>query len=196
MAYAALLPPMTYPRPPRMPPMVRPYPNHSDSNSCSYLYPRHFSSFIIPPFLDTAIDWGIWGDESANYNVATRHPQPFFLSGRVTKAQVLSELEYMLGQMEHASQTNPFDATSQNHINVANLLSTLMKAGMVTVSASTASDDARASIYDKYLQSKATAVQNVGHGHSGSWFISDEVSFRAQGTDRIGNANVFIGLVV
>ena len=50
--------------------------------------------------------------------------------------------------MEHASQTNPFDVTSQNHINIANLLST--KAGVVTVSASTVSNDARAPFYDKY----------------------------------------------
>ncbi len=101
-------------------------------------YSRHFASFVIPLFLETygqvdevtrnkmeemlftwrtgsptgkelfgvapqiAIERGVWGDGSS----------------RVTKAQVLSELEYTLGQKERALQTNPYDTLSQNHVNV------------------------------------------------------------------------------
>jgi hypothetical protein len=76
-----------------------------------------------------AIGRCIWGDGAANYNVSvsrlifvsfevTHYLQSLFLCGRVTEAQVLSELEYPLGQKEHALQTNPYDTTSQNHINL------------------------------------------------------------------------------
>jgi hypothetical protein len=36
---------------------------------------------------------------------------------RISKSQVLSELEFILSQKERALRTNPFDAVSQNHIN-------------------------------------------------------------------------------
>lgn len=78
-----------------------------------------------------AIERGVWGDGS-NQNV--RHAVPFLQSsrlttrvqpgtgfhagGQITKAQVLSELEFTLGQKERALQANPYDSTSQNHINV------------------------------------------------------------------------------
>ncbi|KAM6496766.1 hypothetical protein JOM56_007239 [Amanita muscaria] len=52
-----------------------------------------------------------WGRRAANYN-------SLFLSGRVTKALVLSELEYTLGQKERALQANLYDTTSQNHVNL------------------------------------------------------------------------------
>ncbi|KIL68074.1 hypothetical protein M378DRAFT_158585 [Amanita muscaria Koide BX008] len=122
-------------------------------------YARHFASFVKPLFLETygqvdeatrtkmeemlltwrtgspagkelfavppqiAIERGIWGDSAANYN-------SFSLSGRVTKAQVLSELEYTLGQKERALQANPYDTTSQNHVNVLYQLRKLVDAGV------------------------------------------------------------------
>jgi|ERR1700722_867778 len=39
-------------------------------------------------------------------------------SGQISKSQVLSELEFTLGQKERVLQTNPYDTISQNHINV------------------------------------------------------------------------------
>ena len=106
-------------------------------------YSRHFASFVIPLFLEAygqvdevtrnkmeemlftwrtgsptgkelfgvapqiAIERGVWGDGSS----------------RVTKAQVLSELEYTLGQKERALQSNPYDTLSQNHVNVLHQVS-------------------------------------------------------------------------
>ena len=106
-------------------------------------YARHFASFVIPLFLEAygqvdevtrnkmeemlftwrtgspagkelfgvapqiAIERGVWGDGSS----------------RVTKAQVLSELEYTLGQKERALQANPYDTLSQNHVNVLHQVS-------------------------------------------------------------------------
>jgi hypothetical protein len=83
--------------------------------------------FGVPPQI--AIERGIWGDGATNYNVSvsclffvsfdvTHYLQSFSLSGWVTKAQVLGELEYTLCQKEHTLQTNLYDTTSQNHINV------------------------------------------------------------------------------
>ncbi|KAK2466292.1 hypothetical protein APHAL10511_001934 [Amanita phalloides] len=122
-------------------------------------YARHFASFVIPLFLETygqvdeitrnkmeemlltwrtgspagkelfgvppqiAIERGVWGDGGANYN-------SFSLSSRVTKAQVLSELEYTLGQKERALQVNPYDSASQNHVNVLHQLRRLVEAGV------------------------------------------------------------------
>ena len=39
-------------------------------------------------------------------------------SGQISKSQVLSELEFTLGQKERALQANPYDTVSQNHANV------------------------------------------------------------------------------
>lgn len=123
-------------------------------------YARHFASFVIPLFLETygqvdeitrnkmeemlltwrtgspsgkelfgvppqiAIERGVWGDGAANYNA-------FSLStSRVTKAQVLSELEYTLGQKERGLQANPYDTMSQNHVNVLHQLRRLVEAGV------------------------------------------------------------------
>ncbi|KAF8745906.1 hypothetical protein AX14_004211 [Amanita brunnescens Koide BX004] len=113
-------------------------------------YARHFASFVIPLFLETygqvdevtrnkmeemlftwrtgsptgkelfgvapqiAIERGVWGNGSS----------------RVTKAQVLSELEYTLGQKERALQANPYDMLSQNHVSVLHQLRRLVEAGV------------------------------------------------------------------
>jgi hypothetical protein len=39
-------------------------------------------------------------------------------SGRISKSQVLSELEFVLSQKERALHTNSSDTVSQNHINI------------------------------------------------------------------------------
>jgi len=39
-------------------------------------------------------------------------------SGLITKSQVLSELQFTLGQKERALQASPYDTLSQNHIAV------------------------------------------------------------------------------
>jgi len=92
---------------------------------------------VIP---QVSIEQGVWGGNSGHADVHFRHckfnreqdlplfrrclcvPQPtpgfYSGSGQISKSQVLSELEFILGQKEHALQTNPFDAVPQNHINV------------------------------------------------------------------------------
>ena len=74
-----------------------------------------------------AIERGVWGDGGTNNSVSV----PSFVSsslssvlqssfhsgtGQITKSQVLSELQFTLGQKERAVQSNPYDTTAQNHI--------------------------------------------------------------------------------
>lgn len=76
-----------------------------------------------------AIERGVWGNGGASNSVSP----PFLVSpfssfflqsgfhsgtGQITKSQVLSELQFTLGQKERAVQSNPYDTTSQNHIAV------------------------------------------------------------------------------
>ena len=73
-----------------------------------------------------AIERGVWGDAGTSNSVSPS----FFVSassssflqsgfhsgtGQITKSQVLSELQFTLGQKERALQSNPYDTTSQNH---------------------------------------------------------------------------------
>ncbi len=106
-------------------------------------YSRHFASFVIPLFLET---YGQVDEVTRNkmeemlFTWRTGSPTGKELFGvapqvaiergvrgdgssRVTKAQVLSELEYTLGQKERALQTNPYDTLSQNHVNVLHQVS-------------------------------------------------------------------------
>ncbi|KAJ3989677.1 hypothetical protein F5890DRAFT_1485062 [Lentinula detonsa] len=77
------------------------------------------------------IERSIWGDGSNSVGpslevlmmiaqLALQSSTNGFYSGvgQITKAQVLSELEFTLGQKERAVQTNPNDFTSKNHVNV------------------------------------------------------------------------------
>ena len=73
-----------------------------------------------------AIERGVWGDAGTSNSVS-----PFFFvsvssssflqsgfysgTGQITKSQVLSELQFTLGQKERAVLANPYDTTSQNH---------------------------------------------------------------------------------
>jgi pre-mRNA cleavage complex 2 protein Pcf11 len=91
---------------------------------------------IVP---QVSIERGVWGGDSGHADVRSHHKfgydrDSFLLcrrvcplqptsgfysgSGQISKSQVLSELEFILGQKERALHTNPFDAVSQNHINI------------------------------------------------------------------------------
>ncbi|KAF8138431.1 hypothetical protein EV363DRAFT_1313919 [Boletus edulis] len=117
-------------------------------------YARHFAPFVIPLFLDTyqqvdqatrskmeemlltwrtgapsgkelfgvitqlAIERGVWGgSDSAS-------------SADVSKVQVLSELEFTLSQKERALQSNPWDSTTQKHVEVLQQLRKMVEAGV------------------------------------------------------------------
>ena len=85
--------------------------------------------FGVPP--QVAIERGVWGDGATNSNVspfcvlcfhqnliAFQSNGGLYASGQITKSQVLSELEYSLGQKERVLQSNPYDTTTQTHVNV------------------------------------------------------------------------------
>ncbi|KAG9317423.1 hypothetical protein JVU11DRAFT_1622 [Chiua virens] len=122
-------------------------------------YARHFAPFAIPLFLDTyqqvdqatrskmeemlltwrtgapsgkelfgvitqlAIERGVWGGDSASS--LDGHS-----SGQVSKVQVLTELEFTLGQKERALQVNPWDVTAQKHVEVLQQLRKLVETGV------------------------------------------------------------------
>jgi len=72
-----------------------------------------------------AIERGVWGDGGTN-NSSSFHSG----TGQITKSQVLSELQFTLGQKERAVQSNPYDTTAQNHIVVLHQLRKLVEAGV------------------------------------------------------------------
>ncbi|KAJ7179034.1 hypothetical protein C8R46DRAFT_1072257 [Mycena filopes] len=80
--------------------------------------------FGVPAQL--AIERGVWGDGAAS------NPTNSFYSGsgQITKTQVLTELEFTLNQKKTALQSNPYDSTSQTHINVLHQLRKLVEAGV------------------------------------------------------------------
>ncbi|KAJ7368407.1 hypothetical protein DFH08DRAFT_831336 [Mycena albidolilacea] len=73
-----------------------------------------------------AIERGVWGDGAASASTNSFYSG----SGQITKTQVLSELEFTLNQKERAVQANPYDTTSQNHINILMQLRKLVEAGV------------------------------------------------------------------
>ncbi|KAK7470544.1 mRNA 3' end processing factor [Stygiomarasmius scandens] len=123
-------------------------------------YARLFSTFVIPLFLETyqqvdeatrskmvelvltwrtgsptgkelfgvpaqvQIERSIWGETSSSPASTSQS------NGFITKSQVLSELEFTLGQKERAVQANPSDTTSQNHVHVLHQLRRLVEAGV------------------------------------------------------------------
>ncbi|PPQ77654.1 hypothetical protein CVT25_011089 [Psilocybe cyanescens] len=74
-----------------------------------------------------AIERGVWGGGAAGSSSAVNFHSG---SGSITKAQVLSELLYTLGQKERAVQANPYDTLSQNHIAVLQQLRMHVEAGV------------------------------------------------------------------
>ncbi|KDQ64608.1 hypothetical protein JAAARDRAFT_118249 [Jaapia argillacea MUCL 33604] len=73
-----------------------------------------------------SIERAIWGggDTSFGSDVSRNAISP------ISKAQVLSELDFTLGQRERALQTNPYDTTSQNQANVLRQLRMVVEAGV------------------------------------------------------------------
>ncbi|KAG6336856.1 hypothetical protein ID866_2252 [Astraeus odoratus] len=75
-----------------------------------------------------SIERGIWGGDSASPADITS--QGHSGHSQVSKAQVLSELEFTLGQKERALQANPWDAAAQKHIEVLQQLRKLVETGV------------------------------------------------------------------
>ncbi|KAF9569307.1 hypothetical protein CPC08DRAFT_701807 [Agrocybe pediades] len=73
-----------------------------------------------------AVERGVWGNGASGSSSANFHSGP----GIITKSQVLSELQFTLGQKERALQANPYDTLSQNHIAVLNQLRMHVEAGV------------------------------------------------------------------
>ncbi|KAG0709743.1 hypothetical protein DFH29DRAFT_885631 [Suillus ampliporus] len=73
---------------------------------------------VIPQL---AIERGIWGGDS-NSTGGT--------SGQISRAQVLSELEFTLSQKERALQANAWDTTAQRHVQILQQLRKLVEAGV------------------------------------------------------------------
>lgn len=72
-----------------------------------------------------SIERGIWGDgATSSSSTSFRGPT------QITKSQVLSELEFTLGQKERARQANPYDPANQQHIVVLQQLRKLVETGV------------------------------------------------------------------
>jgi len=73
-----------------------------------------------------AIERGIWGGDANSTGVSFTSifycPHGLKIlqgtSGQISKAQVLSELEFTLSQKERALQANAWDATAQKHVQI------------------------------------------------------------------------------
>ncbi|KAG6856339.1 hypothetical protein H0H87_005457 [Tephrocybe sp. NHM501043] len=72
-----------------------------------------------------SIERGVWVDAGSSSNTGFYNG-----SGHITKAQVLSELEFSLSQKERALQANPYDTTTQGHVGVLHQLRGLVEAGV------------------------------------------------------------------
>lgn len=72
-----------------------------------------------------AIERGVWGAGGDTSNMKFHSG-----SGLITKSQVLSELQFTLGQKERALQASPYDTLSQNHVAVLHQLRMHVEAGV------------------------------------------------------------------
>ncbi|KAF8663446.1 hypothetical protein AX16_001016 [Volvariella volvacea WC 439] len=72
-----------------------------------------------------AIERGVWGDPNAQYSNSFHAG-----AGHITKAQVLSELEFALNQKERTLQNNPYDTLAQKHIAILQQLRPHVEAGV------------------------------------------------------------------
>ncbi|KIM90910.1 hypothetical protein PILCRDRAFT_811403 [Piloderma croceum F 1598] len=79
---------------------------------------------VVP---QVTIERGVWGGDSGQADPTSGF---YSGSGQISKSQVLSELEFTLGQKERALQANPYDNVSQNHLNVLQQLRKLVEAGV------------------------------------------------------------------
>ncbi|GBE79674.1 hypothetical protein BKA93DRAFT_758248 [Sparassis latifolia] len=81
---------------------------------------------IVP---QVAIERQIWGGDTTQ-NVASTSRHPISSESTIPTAQVLSELEFVLGQKERAMQVDPYDKVSQNHVGILHQLRKLVQAGV------------------------------------------------------------------
>ncbi|KAI0750747.1 hypothetical protein C8Q80DRAFT_1351877 [Daedaleopsis nitida] len=72
-----------------------------------------------------AIERHIWGGDSTQAASGVRSGSP-----SISQAQVLSELEFVLGQKERMLQSNPYDKMTQGHITVLQQLRGLVQVGV------------------------------------------------------------------
>ncbi|KAF7965009.1 hypothetical protein HWV62_1060 [Athelia sp. TMB] len=79
---------------------------------------------VVP---QVAIERGVWGGGPTQSNQSVGfHQGP----GHISKSQVISELEFVLGQKERALQSNPYDEQARNNIGVLHTLRGLVEAGV------------------------------------------------------------------
>ncbi|KAI0796733.1 hypothetical protein C8Q75DRAFT_742075 [Abortiporus biennis] len=84
--------------------------------------PNQRELFGVGP--QVAIERRIWGGDSTQASSSQRGQQG------ISTSQVLSELEFVLGQRERALQANPYDKLSQNHVAILQQLRKLVQAGV------------------------------------------------------------------
>ncbi|KAI0375573.1 hypothetical protein BV20DRAFT_984328 [Pilatotrama ljubarskyi] len=91
-----------------------------------------------------AIEQHIWGSGATHNTVRSPRQRPrrrpncctkqsggrSASSSSISQAQVLSELEFVLGQKERALQTNPYDKATQHHVSILQQLRTLVLVGV------------------------------------------------------------------
>ncbi|TFK55983.1 hypothetical protein OE88DRAFT_1652537 [Heliocybe sulcata] len=78
-----------------------------------------------------SIERAIWGGGDSGYGAdSSRAPRNGGTAAPVSKAQVLSELDFTLSQRERSVHQNPYDTTAQNHVNVLRQLRSLVEAGV------------------------------------------------------------------
>ncbi|EMD40783.1 hypothetical protein CERSUDRAFT_111367 [Gelatoporia subvermispora B] len=78
---------------------------------------------VVP---QVAIERQIWSGDQTTAS-SSRHPST---STGISAGQVLSELDFVLGQRERALQSNSYDKTAQNHVAVLQQLRKLVQAGV------------------------------------------------------------------
>lgn len=86
--------------------------------------PEHTELF--GPETQDRLQMSIWGDQVSGLDVYLPAYLTPPLQNFASKAQVLSELQFTLGQMERALQANPRDRTPESHIHVLNQVSFLL----------------------------------------------------------------------
>ncbi|KII95071.1 hypothetical protein PLICRDRAFT_33902 [Plicaturopsis crispa FD-325 SS-3] len=74
-----------------------------------------------------AIERGVWGESTHGTDPTSNF---YSGSGQISKSQVLSELEFTLGQKQRALQANPYDTLSQTHVSVLDQLRKLVETGV------------------------------------------------------------------
>ncbi|KAI0310564.1 hypothetical protein OF83DRAFT_1070320 [Amylostereum chailletii] len=82
--------------------------------------PNGLELFDIDP--QVAIERGIWGSDVTS-ETSTQ-------TGFISKSQVLSELEFALGQKERNLRANAYDSTSQSHVSILQKLHEYVQAGV------------------------------------------------------------------